>query len=133
MQWLHLALAVVVSGVIASFSDWFFMGVLFHDRYLIKPEIWRNPPGGNNTRLIIWSEAVGLISSAALAWLLLLSPPLSYPRALTIAAVAWAIGPVPVLWQNAMWTKMDGLVSVSHALGWLVRLVITAVLVCALV
>src|SRR5262245_23061815 len=131
MPWLQIALAVVISGVIASFSDWFFMGVLFHQRYLIKPEIWRNPPGGNNTRLIIWSEIVGLLSSAALAWLLLMAVPLAYPRALTIAATAWLIGPVPVLVTNAIWTKMDALVTVSHALGWLVRFVITAILVCA--
>jgi hypothetical protein len=33
--------ATVVAGVLGSFTDWLFMGVLFHDAYNRHPEIWR--------------------------------------------------------------------------------------------
>jgi hypothetical protein len=34
-------LAIVVAGFVATFTDWLFMGVLFHDRYMRYPEVWR--------------------------------------------------------------------------------------------
>jgi hypothetical protein len=37
--------------------------------------------------------------------------------------------PVPLLATNAVFIPMDRLITVSHALGWLARLVITAVFV----
>ena len=45
MNWTHYFLAVLLSGVASSFTDWLFMGVLFHDKYLATPEIWRGSPG----------------------------------------------------------------------------------------
>ncbi len=39
MSWIILA-AVFVAGTIATFTDWYFMGVLFHDRYQAYPETW---------------------------------------------------------------------------------------------
>jgi hypothetical protein len=39
MNWTRFLLAVVVSGLGASVTDWLFMGVLFHNKYLETPEI----------------------------------------------------------------------------------------------
>ena len=41
----RFVLAVGASGVAASFTDWLFMGKLFHRKYLETPEIWRVKPG----------------------------------------------------------------------------------------
>jgi hypothetical protein len=71
MHWPEFLAVVALSGVVTSLTDWLFTGVLFHSRYLIAPEIWRMAPGSNNTKVIIWSQIIGLLSSAALvAWLL---------------------------------------------------------------
>ena len=40
----HMALAILLSGLAVSMTDWFFFGVLFHDKYRAYPEIWRQAP-----------------------------------------------------------------------------------------
>jgi hypothetical protein len=55
MNWTRFLLAVVVSGLGASVTDWLFMGVLFHNKYLETPEIWRAKPGQPETTNIIAS------------------------------------------------------------------------------
>mgnify|MGYP003385701274 CR=1 FL=1 len=129
----QLALAIAASAVVASFTDWLFMGVLFHDRYLKWPEIWRNPPGKSNTGLIIRSQIIGIISSAGLATLLVFVNARDYVPAFLIAGFAWAAGPVPILANNSLWIKFDSAVALSHAIGWLARYLITAALVVLLV
>ena len=37
----RLATIVVLASLIASVTDWLFMGAMFHDRYLLYPEVWR--------------------------------------------------------------------------------------------
>jgi hypothetical protein len=44
-----MALAILLSGLAVSMTDWFFFGVLFHDKYLAYPEIWRPLPGGEGS------------------------------------------------------------------------------------
>ena len=51
-------LVVVLSAILASFTDWFFMGVLFHDRYDIHPEVWRE--GRKERSKILWSQVIGV-------------------------------------------------------------------------
>jgi hypothetical protein len=46
-----MALAILLSGLAASMTDWFFFGVLFHDKCLVYPEIWRQGPGGGSGAL----------------------------------------------------------------------------------
>ena len=40
MNWLMFLTAVAASTIVASFTDWLFFGVLFHDRAKATPEIW---------------------------------------------------------------------------------------------
>jgi len=40
-MWMLVA-ATFVAGTLASFTDWLFMGVLFHGRYMRFPEVWRD-------------------------------------------------------------------------------------------
>lgn len=128
MNWTHFLLAVILSGVASSFTDWFFMGVLFHDWYLAAPEIWRGSPGQQQPSRIFISELLGLISCAALAYLLWWTNMLAIKSALTLAILAWLAGPLPVIRSNIAWIRMHPLIGVSHSLGWLVRFVVTALI-----
>jgi len=41
----RFVLVVLIASVVTSFSDWLFMGILFHDKYKAAPEIWRSFSG----------------------------------------------------------------------------------------
>jgi uncharacterized membrane protein len=127
MDWRFLAV-VVGASILASVTDWLFMGVLFHKQYQHAPEIWRTHPQLTGTRRIVYSQIIGLITCAAFAYLCLTLDALTVPSALTVALLVWVAGAVVILGQMVMWVKLHPLVGVSHALGWLARLVITALL-----
>jgi hypothetical protein len=126
INWTHFLLAVLASGFATWLTDWLFMGVLFHDKYLATPEIWRLKPGESETNLILASTVVGVLSCAAFIYLCIWSGALSLTGALRLAVIAWLAAPVPVIFSNAIWTKMHPLIGVSHGLGWLVRFLVTA-------
>ena len=117
-------LVVVVSSVLASFTDWFFMGVLFHDRYDIHPEVWRE--GRQERSKILWSQVIGVLSCAGLVGLFFLGRPVLRDY-LKVDLLVWFAAVVPITAQNTLWMKLNPLVSASHAVGWLVRFGITAV------
>lgn len=126
MNWMRFVLAALVSGVLASFTDWLFMGLLFHKKYLETPEIWRLKTGESETSKIVASSIIGLVSCAAFIYLCVWTGALNVPRAeLRMAAIAWLAAPVPVILSNVVWIKMDPLIGLSHSLGWLARFVIT--------
>ncbi len=117
-------LVVVLSSVLASFTDWLFMGVLFHDRYLAYPEVWRE--GRDNPRKIIWSQLIGSVACVGFVGLCLFGRPVlrDYLRE---GFLVWVAATLPMLAQNGVWMKLHPLVLTSHAAGWLVRFLITAV------
>lgn len=129
MDWTSFLLTVVAAGLAASFTDWLFMGVLFHEKYKAYPEIWRKPPGSPETTLILLSTALGLITAAvfaALCWRFQLH---TYTATLKLALALWAAGPLPLIVTNALWIKFHPATALSHALGWLARLCVTAIAV----
>jgi len=69
MNWTRFLLAIVLSGLATTFTDWLFMGVLFHNKYLATPEIWRLKPGQSETRGIVLSSLLGVLSCAAFLYL----------------------------------------------------------------
>lgn len=125
----RVAAVVIASGVLASFTDWVFMGVIFHRRYLRWPEVWRREPGKPTTDLIVMSQIIGAVASLAFTLTLIGTGTagLAGP-AFALAVLVWLAGPVVIEWQNALWLKFDGWVAASHAVGWLARLLITAAL-----
>lgn len=125
MDWTRLVLVVVVSGVVASITDYLFMGLLFKARYQEAPEIWRT--GASERNKIIYSELIGLITCAAFAWLLAATGHKALTPGLKMAVAVWMIGPVPIIATNALWLRLSPYIGVSHSLGWLVRLLVTAV------
>lgn len=123
MDWGRFLLVVVVSGVVASVTDYVFMGLLFKQRYQEAPEIWR--AGGERDK-IIYSELIGLITCAAFTWLLLATHRQTMTIGLKTAVEAWAVGPLPVILTNALWIRLSPYIAVSHSVGWLARLLVTA-------
>ncbi len=128
MTWGRFLLAVAASGVVASFTDWLFMGILFHGKYLESPEIWRDKPGQSETRRIVVSSILGVLSCAAFIFLCRWTGSVTLRSELHLAAIAWIAGPVPILFSNIVWIKMHPLLGVSHSLGWLARFVISGLI-----
>jgi hypothetical protein len=127
-MWGKFILVVAVASVVTSFTDWLFMGILFHDKYLATPEIWRSTGGASEPRLIIYSQLIGVISCAAFTFLCLRANLLTIPNSLGAATLTWLAGPVVVLAQMVFWTKLHPLIGISQSLGWLARFVITGLL-----
>ena len=122
---LHLIWATLIGALLGSLADWLFAGVLFHGRYQVHPEVWREGAGGERHRIVL-AQALALVTSGAfvlLAWKLHQS---DYKGTLKLAAMIWLIGPLPLLLANALFIKIDYLVTASHAAGWLVKLLLIA-------
>jgi intracellular septation protein A len=120
---LHLLWATLLGGLLGSLADWLFAGILFHHRYMIHPEVWRH---GNERRRIIAAQALAFVTAAAFVALAWKVHQTDLRGALKLAAMVWLIGPLPLLVGNAMFIKIDKLVTASHAAGWLAKLMLIA-------
>jgi hypothetical protein len=112
--------AIVLGTLAAGFADWLFMGVLFHDRYNVFPEVWREGRGERGR--IALAQAFALLTAAGFVLLASKLGQTDMPGALKLAAMIWLIGPLPLLLGNALFIKLDPLVTATHAAGWLVKL-----------
>src|SRR4029077_3376227 len=129
MNWTRFLLAVALSGFATTFTDWLFMGVLFHKKYLATPEIWRIKPGQSDTRSIVLSSLLGVLSCAVFLYLCVwVGPSFAYSAMLRMAFLVCVAGAVPLIFSNIVWIKMHPLLGVSHSLGWLARFVVTALI-----
>jgi hypothetical protein len=128
MNWGRFGLIVLLASVVTSFSDWLFMGVLFHKKHLASPEIWRSSAGANEPRFIVYSQLMGILSCAAFTYLCVKASTLTIGASLTTATLVWLAGPVVVLAHMVIWTKLHPLIGVSQSLGWLVRFIVTALI-----
>ena len=120
---LHLLWATLLGALLGSLADWLFAGVLFHNRYQVYPEVWR---AGNERMRIVGAQALAIVTAAGfvlLAWKLHQT---DFRGALKLAAMLWLIGPLPLLVGNALFIKIDHLVTASHAAGWLAKLLLIA-------
>ncbi|HEX3674916.1 MAG TPA: DUF1761 family protein, partial [Rhizomicrobium sp.] len=120
--------AVLAAGVISSFTDWLFMGVLFKDRYGKYPETWW--PRANQaeeTKPILYSTALGFIAAAAVIALCEMVGTHSLESALEVAVTAWVAGPLVVSITTGLWVRIDPAITFAHCLGYLARFVVAAV------
>lgn len=124
----RFVLAVGASGVATSFTDWLFMGALFHKKYFETPETWRIKPGQSDVRSIVVSSLLGVVSCAAFIWLCRWTDALTVRSELHMAELVWVAGAVPIIFSNIVWIKMNPLLGVSHSLGWLARFVISGLI-----
>ena len=121
MLWM-LAAAVAVSGTLATFTDWLFMGVLFHRHYNRYPEVWwPSFREKGDRRAIIYSAILAYVTSAAIVALICFARSRGLAQALVLSLLAWIAGPVVVLVTNGFWIKIDPRVTFAHTLGWLAR------------
>jgi len=124
MTWKIIA-AIIASGILSSFSDWFFMGVLFSDRYQKYPETWWPRSGQAAERgAIMSSTALGFITAAAVALLCEYAGVTGIVGALIVAALAAAAGPLVTTITNGMWIRIDPAVTFAHTVGYIVRFLI---------
>jgi hypothetical protein len=125
-----IIVAVLLSGTINMFTDWVFMGVLFHDRYHRYPEVWW--PGlrenSADTRAILISSALGYVTAFAVVGLCIHGHAHTVPQALFLAFIAWLGGPLVMQVTNGFWIKTDPLITIAHSAGWLVRFLIAGAL-----
>lgn len=120
-----IVIAVLAAGFVSSFTDWLFMGVLFHNRYNTYPEVWR--PGissGKERGAILWSTAISFVTPAAIIALCAMTGIHGLADTLLLSVLVWAAGPLTVTITNALFVKFDPLVTTAHALGYLARFVI---------
>ena len=122
----HYLLAVLVTGVISSFTDWFFGGILFHGKYLAHPEVWRQTGGRSETPAVAWSIVLGFLTAAAFMAISVILDVHGYGPLLALAGLSWLMVPVPLLITNALFIKLHPLIVVSHSLGWLAKLAVAA-------
>ena len=127
MDTLWYVAAVAVATLITSFTDWYFMGVMFHDKYLTHPEIWRSQGQVKGERLAIaLSSLVGLFSSAMFIHICDHLHLLDWHPAIALALGCWFAVALPLLVINGLFIRLHPLNTLAHALGWLVRLLVCA-------
>lgn len=122
-------LAVVLSAAAGSMTDWLFMGMLFHKKYLETPEIWRSRPGQSEAGKITVSTLLGTLASAIFLFLGHWTGAIhSIIGVLSLAVLVTIMGPVPVILSNLLYVKMSPWLGLSHSLGWLARFGVTGFL-----
>ncbi len=92
-----LIAAIIAAGILGSFSDWLFMGVLIHGAYNTYPEIWK--PGireGKETGAIIWATVIGFVMAAAIIALCAVASVANVWSGLGVALLIWIAGPLPL-------------------------------------
>ncbi|MDE2091061.1 MAG: hypothetical protein KGJ08_04075 [Gammaproteobacteria bacterium] len=119
--------AVISAAVLSSMSDWFFGGILFHEKYRAHPEIWRNTGGRNESLAIAWSTLLGVVTCAVFIYLAARLAILGWIPVLGLAFGVWLLAPLPLLVTNALFLNIHPLNTLSNAVGWLVKLLICAV------
>ena len=119
---LNLVWATLAGAALASLADWLFAGVIFHDRYLLTPDTWRS--GARERGRIALAMGLALLTAAAFVALASKLGQTDRIGALKLAAMIWLIGPLPLLLANALFIRVDHLVTASHAAGWLAKLLL---------
>ncbi len=127
MNWKHFLAAVVIAGFVSSLTDWVFGGILFHGKYSVHPEVWRQGPNKGEGPAVAWSVALGFVTSAAFMSACILFVVHGYRASLELAGLCWLMVPVPLLVTNALFIKLHPLIVVSHSLGWIAKLGVAAV------
>jgi hypothetical protein len=134
MDWIRVTEACAVAIVAANLSDWFFFGILFQEKYGEFPEVWRLKVGDKaGERKVLLRTALVCALTPLLFVLGCACFNVITFRQLSIAVPGiWAMMVVPHVVSNYLFMKLHPLIAVSHALGWLARLVVSGLSVAIL-
>jgi len=121
---LNLLWAALAGAILGSLADWVFAGILFHDRYLVHPEVWRS--ASNDTKRVILAQLTTLLTAGGFALLAYRLGATHWSPAFELAGMIWLIAPLPLLIANGLFIKIDWVVTASHAAGWLAKLLLCA-------
>ena len=122
--------ASLVGGFATSMTDWFFTGVLFHEKYRAYPEVWwRTADKSGENRAVAIGAVIGLVAAAVFVAGASALGLTSLAAALGLALLMWLSAALPILVSWALFAKIHPLVIVAHAAGWLVRLALLGVAV----
>jgi hypothetical protein len=122
MNWPRFIAIVLGTGIVASFTDWFFAGDWIHRRYTY-PEIWRQ---GAEAKAIALASPLPFLTCGVFAYVLARLGIHSEWGAVKLAIAVWLIGPLPLILTNAAFMKLHRVFVTSYAIGWLVKLTIVA-------
>ena len=122
-------MAALVSGVVASMTDWLFMGDWLYKRYDRNPEIWRYRSGQGEGKAILWSSLLPFLTCGVFVLVCSGLHLYSYNGTLRLAVAIWLIGPLPLTIANVLWLKLAPAIATSYAVGWLVKLALAALAV----
>jgi len=119
----RILLAIVVANIVVSLADWYFFGVLWHDKYKAYPEVWRRPEGGSGEgKAVAQSALVGALTPTVFVLACVLFNMVRLRQALLLGTAVWLMGPVPMWAWNYFFIKVHPLILLSGILGWFVRL-----------
>lgn len=123
-------LAILSAGIASAFTDWLFMGLLFHERYRRYPEVWRKDiADGQDRAAVIYSCALGFVAAAGIVALCVLADIHTLWPVVAVAVFAWIAGPLVIMITNGFFMKLDWAVIAAHCAGYLVRFLLAAVAV----
>jgi len=129
MNWIRVALAVLAGGLVASLTDWLFMGDWLYKRYNPYPAIWRYPHGEGEMKAIAWSAPLPFVTCAVCTLLCARLNLHSYGATVELALAIWLVQPLPFLITSALFIKQHSAITASYSLRRLVKLVVAAVAV----
>src|SRR5262245_9948151 len=127
MNWLKFFETVIAASLLASMTDWYFFGVLFHDRYHSTPGVWRKYKSKKDeTRSILVGTLLGSFTCMIFVASCVILKLTSLSIALSTAAFLWVMIPLPMLATQSIFMKYDRALALAHAGGWLAKLLVSA-------
>lgn len=123
---IRFVFAVLAGGVVASMTDWLFMGDLLYKRFDKHPEIWRFPGGQGESRAIALSAALPFLTCAVFDLLCVHLHLFTWCSIFNLALGVWLALAVPMVIANAIWMKITLPIATSFSIGWLVKLFVAA-------
>jgi hypothetical protein len=132
MSWIRLIFAILAGGIVASMTDWLFMGDWLYKRFDRHPEIWR-VSGRNEATAIAWASPLPFLTCACFAFTCCWLQFHSFRTTMLFALSVWIMAVLPLIIANALFIKIGLLIALSYAFSWQVKLLIAATAVALIV
>lgn len=125
MEWIRYVLVVATAGTVSTLTDYALTGGWIQKRFT-DPAVWREKHGG---ALGFLASLLPFFTCAVFAFAANRLAIRSVHASVKLAAVMWAVGPLPLILGNAAFLKLRPGYVLAYAFSWIVKLLIVAVLV----